>query len=321
MNSKITRRVVLGTVISSLAAGPFIIRALRRPTHLPKGDKVKFWEQSWNEAADIVFPDIKSMNYSSGIECQLKPNVGQLSHYAILIPVYKNVPNNKKDIPDGFMIKKGTFVPKLINGKIIVSGKDTDVLMVSQQSSEQLASKVFWNCQVQNNKFVPVLLEKGNVSQVNLKKNISEILPMIPYLSFGIDIPSQKLSLNDSWQAEEPLGSYFLGHVTRQVSGVFEIDKHQVVKISTRQNTSFENVSIFLQDILSQIEDKTLQAQLKKEIVDMKQKKIRSSLIADFYFDMETGLLVYGEYSKKLVSDAKSTETQLVHETTFIRLI
>jgi hypothetical protein len=50
----------------------------------------------------------------------------------------------------------------------------------------------------------------------------------------------------------------------------------------------------------------------------MKQKKIRSSMVADFYFDVKTGLLVYGEYSKKLFSTLKSTP--LTHEIIFIRL-
>lgn len=80
---KVTRRLAMGTAIGTIAASPFILRALkgRYQTELPQGEKQQYqkdpdYEKDWNRFLEMVDVPIQNIDDLSTITLDLRPQIG-----------------------------------------------------------------------------------------------------------------------------------------------------------------------------------------------------------------------------------------------------
>jgi len=308
MDKKITRRVVLGTVLAGLAAGPFVIKSLRKQTPLT-GESFDYWQRSWERACRDVIPEVKEVSgidKEQSFEFRLRPGNEIQSKYTVLVPVHPGYPDSLKDIPEAFMRKDGNFSQKTIDQSLGLVGNDANVLMVSAWKKEEYSENVAWACQVKDNRLMPALFRGGRFQLVDWQNQPELFASLAIYCSFGVNGSPQSLKVGESWQHEEPFGSNFIGKVASTFAGLFELDNKQVFKIITKQSVNFGNVFPVLQDIISQVVDSSARNRLRNEIENARREEVWSESAVEAYFDSKTCLLEYGIYSKKLFSGKQS---------------
>lgn len=317
MNSKLTRRAVLVTVIGGLVTGPFVMRYLRK-SHIPVsgGENFAFWQDTWKESIDKVVPKTKTLEMAQNIDCQFQHIPGKKLRYTILVPVYHDLSSDKSVTPDAFMRKCGEC-SMIINSDIdLIRCEDKDVLVVAPTKIDSTFPKNNFTLSVRNNRLVPVSIKGTTVTELDLDTE-GKVSKYYPYRNAIIDNSSKNLCLGQTWEISDPFGGEFVGVIKRVVLGLCEIDAKTTVKVNTSQEISFEHEIAFIQDLLSQIKDKITRDEIQKELETARKQKWRMLASSESYYDISSGLLVYSEYNKKMFGG--DSQSLLSNESTLIR--
>jgi hypothetical protein len=307
---KITRRAAIGLLIGAGLGAPFLIWFVRNKRRyvLPE---ITEMENNWNMSYEKIVPNVVSVNSVS--RGQFITDTNTSIRYEMLIPIYSdlsvNTGKNQQSVPDSFMKKEGVAHFVTIDGVTILSGQDRDVNVVTYGKKEEFP-KEEWAFAIRgSNKgnVVPVLLDMNNVKNMAWEQDPQSYTNMLTYYSdFLIDSPRDEVIVGDEWKIMRPFSGDFWGKATRCCSGICDIAGQKTFKITTSQHLDVDSLLQLSNFVLAQITDKTLRDQIQSEAKNVERLKYRMTVNNISYFDTQTGILVFRDYSKHLFSERDS---------------
>ena len=318
MDAKITRRVVLGTVITALAAGPFIMRSLHRKKHLPDIGRAKMKRQ-WDALLQEVTPDVKPMGSQQPVLCQLMPEVGEFP-YTILYPVYNDLSEWPQETPDLFHCRSGQFSTKMIGGETVLTGKDTESVVVSPKGSQPFPLET-WIMAMRNNIFVPMEFADDRLSELDWNRDSDQFSQLMSlYAGLASDAPGRALTVGDTWTVGGLLGGEFVGSVTRHYMGKFAINGRPVFQVNTKQDVGFADLMALAEDTLPRVKNKSLRDKINNEMEPMR--KMQGRIIAEntSYFDVDTGVLIFRKFEKSIFQSDRLSPVSLERSFTVVKV-
>lgn len=162
MGQKITRRVVLGTAIAGLAAGPFVIRTLRKPELKPESDL--FTGFTLDEVRDRFFTewkgcielfDVSTSRSASRSPLLLKPDFSlkqNLNYLALSSTVVGVISSIKECTPENLLLFSNS------NGKVSISGEPEKIFRL--KISENFVKSIALDQSVSNNSDIEIFESK-----------------------------------------------------------------------------------------------------------------------------------------------------------------
>ena len=313
MDAKITRRAVLGTVITGLVAGPFIIRSLHRRKHLPDVGRAEMKRQ-WDALLKEMIPDVKSTENSHPILCKLKPVPYELP-YAVLYPIFHETQKEPRDVPDIFLHRSGRLSVKTLGTETVLMGKEIDSVAVAPGKNRPFPLET-WIMSMKDSTPVPMEYSNGQLVALDWNQVPDQILQQMNlYSGFATDAPARPLTVGDTWTVEGVLGGEFVGKVTRRYLGEFLLNGQPVIQVNTKQDMGYEDMVAQSKDILFQVKNQQLRDRLRNEIESAQNMKNRIIVENNSYFDVDTGVLAFRQYEKRIFQAGHSIP--VLFETSF----
>ncbi|MDR1492004.1 MAG: hypothetical protein LBT05_04705 [Planctomycetaceae bacterium] len=307
MDSKFTRRAVLGTIIGGLTVTPFIVRYVKsknRNTELTSDYSI--YCDEWNNCLKKVYYSEKKINNLK--EFQISPEILPNKEYQVLALTAqfgsKQCEISKETIPDWFDFIVGSAKQyKNISDQMILRGINYKNFYPGNVHEKKCGTRTV----IKNDKGFTLDNNTG-------EKFDASCFSLFPALYY--DYPqSEKLFLEKQWDI--PKGSIYSFPTKNKIVGFFEVAGCKTFKIHvTGKNTSQSNQECY------GMFTSTVDSSGKEKIIDVtKQCEFISRLDAMVYVELTTGLVVRHEamlatetkWRNKINSNTYSSNDQFVY--------
>jgi hypothetical protein len=321
MDAKMTRRIALGTIISGLAAGPFVIHAIRKDNRRTEdvGDgHYTSWQDVWNKTIAECYPNVKQIDSSSTV-VRFQPFSDASATYTVLSAA-NYVPSDSAGwnaVPDGYLKKCGECTVTAAGA--MMQCKENDVFVMTPTSRDDSVAKQELTFFVRSNRLVPTVVNgKQILNASEWMSNPENVSCCYPYMNFVNDCPNENVAAAHRWAVNEYLGGWFAGNVERNVAGLFDVDSERTVRIITRQNIRFGTTGTIAADLLREIKPEAVRKRVQNELEEAERQNLVLSATLNAYYHIDSGLLVFSEYTKKTY---RGTESHVVsNESTLTRV-
>ncbi|MDR2441577.1 MAG: hypothetical protein LBE12_19620 [Planctomycetaceae bacterium] len=279
MNKKITRRVVLGTVIGGLVAAPFVVSHFRHKEQITD-EFAEEWKRLVISAdAPIVALSKDSIKISDVLPPTNKVDFISLAgFYQGTAPqvMPKKITDIVALIPDHFMVKEGSFesTDTLVFGNTITNRQVF-------RGRKQDAQVGIWE------------IDKKKLIALNLPKEVGENIPA----GLFMELPQKTLQVGGTWKAGNPFfPTIIIDHTIESVMAVDGVETIAIILHSDSQDMSSMKNDIDKQRMSERLQKRGLSkteadesaTQLAKELNVLLDKGVKATVDGLVYVDVST---------------------------------
>ena len=279
MDKKITRRVVLGSAVTALAAGPFVIRVLR------KGDASN---QHWGEYAKKWEYYFKKVNVSPtfveppfDLSCRLKLDNHKTSRYVFLSYglLDETLRVDDKEPPSYFSAEEGSF-------SIDVDDNCTGNIYGATSDSQFFSRQKF---NMRKNDEWSIALHEGRMTQCSPDFGVAKLL------FFGYP-NKDKISLGSSWVGEPPFSKSFpIKSIEYKVIEAIKMGEADILRIDANLHVDGKQTEQAKNDLRNKYDkensNELYTSTAKKDFEKVLDSKITCEVSASYFLDRKTGLV------------------------------
>lgn len=261
MNSKMTRRVVLGTLFEGTIACPFVLRALRSHKEVNNAG-LQIWRDTWTNLRRKLRPEMEKIASDGNFRCVFDPHRITEASYSILVPLIEEFPYDPQKTPNAYKIVKGTYRVKKFDSNTCLFGQHLERVKVTPAGSKTL------------------LFESGETSWMQ-----SYVPP---------PVTAEKRRLHKSFSIDYEM----VCSISREILGVYRLGNSEVVRVITVRVSQTDEIADGIRSLL-QDADPEEQQSLQQELAQTLKYELTDDTRYDSYYDLATGLLVYWEMDSK----------------------